>query len=328
MKAIVYTKYGPPDVLQLKEVGKPVPKDDEVLVKMYAVSLNQADWHMVTSDIFVARLMGGGLLKPRKTIPGADVAGVVETVGRGVTQFAPGDAVYGDLFSCANGGLAEYAVAPERILAHKPANLSFAESAAVPMAAVTALQGLRDIGHIQPGQKVLVHGASGGVGTYAVQIAKAFGAMITAVCSTRNLEQAKALGADYVIDYTKEDFTKNEERYDLIFAANGNRPIRDYKHALAPKGIYVMAGGSAAQIFQAVLLGSLFSEKGGRKLAALSAKVNQKDLLVIKELIEKGKVRPVIDKSFELSQTADAFRYLGGKHAQGKIVIEVAGEGA
>ncbi len=321
MKAIVYTKYGPPEVLELKEVEKPAPKDTEVLVKIHAASLNAYDWHLVRADIFLVRLMGGGLLKPKNTIPGADIAGRVEAVGKDIKQFQPGDEVYGDLAGCGNGGLAEYAAVPENVLVSKPANLTFEEAAAVPMAAVTALQGLRDNGQILPGQKVLINGASGGVGTYAVQIAKYFGAEVTAVCSTRNLEQARSLGADHVIDYTQEDFTQNGQKYDLILAANGYHPLSAYQRALTPQGIYVMAGGSMAQIFQAVLLGSRMSKNGGKQMRALSAKSNQKDLVFLKELLETGKIVPVIDKRYPLSEAAEAFRYLGEGHARGKVVV-------
>ena len=251
MKAILYTKYGSPDVLQLKDVEQPTPKDDEVLIKIRAASVNAYDWHFLTADIFLIRLMGGGLLKPKDSRLGADVAGRIETVGRNVKQFQPGDEVFGMV----KGGFAEYASAPESALWLKPVNTSFDEAAAIPMAAITALQGLRDEGHIQAGQKVLINGASGGVGTFAVQIAKSFDTEVTAVCSTRNLEQARSIGADHVIDYTKEDFTKNGQQYDLLFAANGYHSLSDYKRALTPKGIYVMAGGSMAQILQSMLMG-------------------------------------------------------------------------
>lgn len=319
MKAIVYTEYGSPDVLQLKELEKPTPKDDEVLIKIHAASVNAYDWHFLTADIFLIRLMGGGLLKPKNTRLGADIAGRVEAVGRNVKQFQPDEEVFGMI----HGGFAEYACAPENALALKPVNLSFEEAAAVPMAAVSALQGLRDTGQIQPGQKVLINGASGGVGTFAVQIAKSFGAEVTAVCSTRNLGQARSLGADHVIDYTKEDFTKKGQQYDLILAANGYHSLSAYKRALTPKGIYVMVGGSMAQIFQAMLMGSWMSETGGKKMGGVSAKIDQKDLGLIKELIEAGKVKPVIDRRYPLSEAAEALRYLGAGHAKGKIVITV-----
>ena len=320
MKAIICPKYGSPDILQFKDVEMPIPKENEVLIKVYAASVNAYDWHLLSADIFLVRLTGGGLLKPKNTIPGADIAGQVETVGRNVKQFQPGDEVFGDI---GHGGFAEYVCAPESRLALKPANLSFEAAAAVPMAALTALQGLRDEGRIQPGQKVLVNGASGGVGTFAVQIAKSFGAEVTAVCSPRNLDQAHAIGADLVIDYTREDFTQNGEQYDLIFAANGYHPLSDYKRALTPQGIYVMAGGSMAQIFQAMLLGSWMSKTGGKKMGGVSAKIDQKDLGIIKELLEAGKVVPVIDKRYPLSEAAEALRYLGEGHARGKVVITV-----
>jgi NADPH:quinone reductase-like Zn-dependent oxidoreductase len=323
MKAIVYTSYGPPDVLQLKEIAKPSPKEDEVLVKVHAASVNAYDWHLLTADIFLVRLMGGGLLKPKKTIPGADLAGRVEAVGRNVQQFRPGDEVFGDIAGSGGGSFAEYASAPEKALALKPANLSFEAAAAVPMAAVTALQGLRDQGQIQPGQKVLINGASGGVGTFAVQIAKSFGAEVTAVCSPRNLDQARSLGADHVIDYTQEDFTQNGQQYDLILAANGYHPLSAYKRALAPKGIYVMAGGSPAQMFQAMLLGAWMSKTGGKKMGGVSAKPSQKDLDFLKGLLEAGKVVPVIDKRYPLSEAAEALRYLGTGHARGKVIVTV-----
>jgi len=321
MKAIVYTKYGPPDVLQLQEVEKPAPKDNEVLIRIHAASANAYDWHLLKADPFLVRLMGGGLLKPKNKILGADMAGRVEAVGRNVRQFKPGDDVFGDLAGCGCGGFAEYVCAHEDALVLKPASLTFEEAAAVPMAAVTALQGLRDKGRIQPGQRVLINGASGGVGTFAVQIAKSFGAEVTAVCSTRNLDMARSLGADRVIDYTREDFTQNGQRYDLILAVNGYHPISAYKRALSPKGIYVMAGGSTAQIFQAVLLGPWMSITGGKKMGAVTAKPNQKDLAIIIELLEAGKVVPVIDKRYPLSEVPEALRYLGEGHARGKVVI-------
>ena len=324
MKAIVATKYGPPDVLQLKDVEIPTPKDDEVLIKIQAASLNAYDWHLLTADIFLVRLMGGGFLKPKNKIPGADIAGRVEAVGRSVTQFHPGDDVFGEI---SHGGFAEYACAREDRLATKPANLSFEEAAAVPMAALTALRGLRDKGRIQPGQKVLIHGASGGVGTFAVQMAKLFGAEVTAVCSTGKMDQARSLGADQVIDYTQEDFTKARQRYDLIFAANGYHPILEYRRALSAKGIYVMAGGTKAQIFQAMLLGPWISMAGSRKMGGLSANVNQKDLVFIKELLEAGKIRPVIDRRYPLSDVPQALRYLGEGHARGKVVISIELQG-
>jgi NADPH:quinone reductase-like Zn-dependent oxidoreductase len=323
MKAIIYTKYGPPDVLRLVDVEKPAPKEGEVLVKIHAASVNAADWHLLTADIFLVRLMTGGLRKPKNTRLGADLAGRVEAVGSNTRQFQPGNEVFGDIAHWGNGSFAEYVSVPEDALALKPANLSFEQAAAVPMAAVTALQGLRDVGQIRPGQKVLIHGASGGVGTFAVQIAKSFGAEVTAVCSTRNLEQARSLGADHVIDYTKEDFTQNGQQYDVILAVNGYHPLSAYKRLLTPQGIYVMAGGSMAQIFQAMLLGPLNSKTGGKKMGNVSAKANQKDLAYIIGLLEAGKVVPVIDKRYPLTETAEALQYLGAGHARGKVVITV-----
>ncbi|MCL4859135.1 MAG: NAD(P)-dependent alcohol dehydrogenase [Caldilineaceae bacterium] len=323
MKAIICTKYGPPDVLQFQEAPKPTPKGDEVLVKIYAASVNMYDWHLLTADIFLVRLMGGGLLKPKKPIPGVDIAGRIEAVGRNTKQFKPGDEVFGDISACDHGGFAEYVAVPERVLALKPSNLSFEEAAAIPMAAITALQGLRDQGKIQAGQKVLINGASGGVGAFAVQLAKSFGAEVTAVCSTRNLDLARKLGADRVIDYTKEDFTHNGQTYDLILAVNGYHPLSAYKRALTPQGIYVMVGGTPAQIFQAMLLGSWQSEKGGKKLGGFTAHANQQDLVVLKELVEAGKVVPVIDKRYSLHDAPEALRYLGAGHARGKVVITV-----
>jgi NADPH:quinone reductase-like Zn-dependent oxidoreductase len=324
MKAIVYTKYGPPDVLHLEEVEKPALNEDQVLVKVHAASINAGDWHFLTANPFPMRLMGIGLFKPKNTILGADIAGCVEAVGRNVKQFQPGDAVFGDVFGLGSGSFAEYVSVPESALALKPSNVSFEEAAAVPVAAVTALQGLRDQGHIQPGQKVLINGASGGVGTFAVQIAKAFGAEVTAVCSTRNLEMARSIGADHVIDYTKEDFTQNGQQYDLILAANGYHPLSAYKRALTPQGIYVFTGGLPAQTFQSLLLGPLMSKSDGRKMTSVMKKANQKDLLFIRDLLEVGKIRPVIDEYYPLSKTAEAFRYFEKVHARGKVVITIS----
>ena len=322
MKAIVYTKYGSPEVLQLKEVEKPTPRENEVLVKVHATSINAADWHLLTADIFLVRV-NMGLLKPKNTILGSDIAGQVEAVGKNVRQFKPGDAVFGDVYDHNFGGFAEYATVPESDLALKPANLSFDEAAAVPLAARAAVQGLRDVGRIQFGQKVLINGASGGVGTFAVQIAKYYGAEVTAVCSTRNLDLARALGASHVIDYTKEDFTQNGQRYDLILAANGYHPISDYQRALTPRGIYVMSGGSPAQLFQIMFQGSRMSKKDGQQMRSLTLKPNPKDLPLLKELLETGKVVPVIDKRYSFSEIPDALRYFGEGHSKAKIVITV-----
>jgi NADPH:quinone reductase-like Zn-dependent oxidoreductase len=322
MKAIVCKKYGSPDVLNLEEIEKPTPKEDEVLVKVHGASANAADWHLLRADPFLVRLMYG-VLKPKHEILGADIAGRVEAVGGNVKQFQPGDEVFGDLSGDGFGGFAEYVCARENALVSKPADMTFEEAAAVPMAAVTALQGLRDKGRIQPGQKVLINGASGGVGTFAVQIAKSFGAEVTGVCSTRKSDMVRSIGADHVIDYTQEDFTRNGQRYDLILAVNGYRPISDYKRALNAKGIYVMVGGSTAQIFQALLLGPWMSMTGSKKMGALSAKPDQEDLVFVKELVEAGKVMPVIDRRYPLSEVGEALRYLEEGHAGGKVVITV-----
>lgn len=321
MKATIYTKYGPPEVLQFKDVEKPTPKDNEILIKVHAASVNAADWHLLRAKPFLVRLMGMGLLKPKNKILGADISGRVEAVGRNVKQFQPGDGVFGDIFNCGLGGFAEYVCAHEDALVLKPDSLTFEEAASVPLAALTALHGLRDKGHIQPGQKVLVNGASGGVGTFAVQLAKYFGAEVTTVCSTRNLDLMRTLGADHVIDYTQEDFTKNGQHYDLILAANGYHSIFDYNRALSPKGIYVMSGGSGTQMFQAMLLGPWISMTGSKKMSSVSSKPNKNDLVFLKELLEAGKVVPVIDRRYPLSEVAEAIRYLEEGHAKGKVVI-------
>jgi NADPH:quinone reductase-like Zn-dependent oxidoreductase len=318
MKAIKFTQYGSPDVLQLQEVEQPVPKDNQVLVKVHAASVNALDWHRMRGDPFLVRL-SDGFRKPKNTSLGADIAGRVEVVGANVTQFQPGNEVFG----VCGGGFAEYARTAEKNLALKPGNLSFEEAAAVPVAALTALQGLRDKGQIQPGQKVLINGAGGGVGTFAVQLAKSFGAEVTAVCSTHNLNMARSIGADHVIDYTKEDFTKNGQHYDLIIAANGYHPLLHYRRALSPGGIYVVLGGSMAQLIQALLLGPLVSRMGSKKMGFLLSDSSQTDLLVVKELLEAGKVVPVIDRRYPLSETAEAIRYLEAGHARGKVIITV-----
>jgi NADPH:quinone reductase-like Zn-dependent oxidoreductase len=326
MKAIVYTKYGLPDVLHLEEVKKPALNEEKVLVKVFAASINASDWHLLTADPFPMRLMGVGLFKPKNTILGADIAGRVEAVGSKIKQFQPGDAVFGDVFGLGSGSFAEYVSVPESALALKPSNVPFEQAAAVPVAAVTALQGLRDQGHIQPGQKVLINGASGGVGTFAVQIAKAYGAEVTAVCSTRNLGMARSIGADHVIDYSKEDFTQNGRRYDLILAVNGYHPLSAYQRALTPQGIYVFVGGLPKQTFQSLFLGPLLSKRDGRKMTSVMKRANQKDLLLIRDLLEDGKVRPVIDECYPLCKTAEAFRYFEKGHTQGKVVIIAAQE--
>ncbi|HEX6480533.1 MAG TPA: NAD(P)-dependent alcohol dehydrogenase [Ktedonobacteraceae bacterium] len=320
MKAIVYTKYGPPDVLQFKEVEKPGPNDGEILVKIHAASANPLDWHLIRGAPFLARL-AGGLLKPKDPRPGADLAGQVEAVGSNVTQFQPGDEVFGAWM----GSFAEYTSVPENRLALKPTKSSFEEAAAVPVAAITALQGLRDKGRIQSGQKVLVNGASGGVGTFAVQIAKAFGAEVTGVCSTRNLEMVRSIGAEHVIDYMQEDFTKNGQHYDLIYDAVGNRSVSAYKRALNPNGTCVIAGfQNLPRLFEHMILGPLRSKAGNKKVGLMGiAKPNQKDLVFVKEFLEAGKVVPVIDRRYPLREVPEAIRYLEEGHARGKVVITV-----
>ncbi len=317
MKAIVCTRYGPPDVLQFKDIAKPTPADNEVLIKLYAASVNPVDLHLMRGKPFFLRLMSGGLRAPKREVPGHDIAGRVEAVGRNVTQFKPGD----DVFGACRGAFAEYVCALEDKLAPKPANSSFEDAAALPVAALTALQGLRDKGRIQPGQKVLIDGASGGVGTFAVQIAKSFGTEVTAVCSTRNLDTARSLGADHVIDYAREDFTKSAQRYDLILAANARHSISDYLRTLSQNGTYVMAGGGLVQALQVALFGPLLSRIGRKKVCFFIANINQKDLVFLGDLLAAGKVVPVIDRRYPLSGAAEALRYLAEGHAQGKIVL-------
>jgi NADPH:quinone reductase-like Zn-dependent oxidoreductase len=320
MKAIVYTEYGSPDVLRFEEVEKPAPGDNEVLVEVHAASANPADWHLMRAEPFLARL-ANGLLKPKNTRLGADVAGRVEAIGGDVTQLQVGDDVFGEMSLDELGSFAEYACVPEELLALKPARMTFEQAAAVPLAAVTALQGLRDKGRIQPGQRVLINGASGGVGTFSVQIARSFGTEVTGVCSTRNLDLVRSIGADHVIDYTQQDFTQTGQRFDLIFDAVGNRSASDLKRALSPNGICSVAGfTSLSRLFQTMLL-------GGKKVGMMkTAKANKEDLIFIKELLEAGKVVPVIDRSYPLAETAEAIRYLEQGHARGKVVIMVARE--
>ncbi len=326
MKAIVYTQYGSPDVLQFKDVEKPTPKDNEVLVKIHAASANPADWHTMRATPFLARLVNG-FFKPKNHRLGADVAGRVEAVGSTVTQFHVGDDVYGCLSLSEMSSFAEYVcVREDAALALKPANLTFEQAAAVPLAAFTALQGLRDTGHIQAGQKVLINGASGGVGTFAVQIAKSYGAEVTGVCSTRNLDMVRSIGADHVMDYTREDFTNNGQRYDLIYCAVGNRSISDYQRALKPQGACVIAGFTNMRLlFEYMILGPRRSKVGGKQVGLMpTMKPNQKDLTFLNELLESGKVEPVIDRCYPLNETAEAIRYLETGHAKGKVVIAVA----
>ncbi len=316
MKAIIYTRYGSTDVLKLEEIPKPTPGDNEVLVKVHAASANAADWHMMRGKPFLIRLMVGGLLKPKNKILGADIAGRVETVGRNVKQFQPGDEVFGDISECGWGAFAEYVCASEDAVILKPDNLTFEETAAVPIAAITALQGLRDKRQIKPGDKVLINGASGGVGTFAIQIAKSFGAEVTGVCNTKKLQLVRSIGADQVIDYTQEDFTQNGQLYDLIFDAAAYRSISDYKRSLSPKGMYLLVGGSMTRIIQVVLNKS-------KKIDNLVVKSNKKDLVFMKGLLESGQVAPVVDKIYPLNRVAEALRYLEERHVQGKVVIKV-----
>ncbi len=325
MKAIVYTNYGSPDVLQYKDVEKPTPKDNEVLVKIHAASANPADWHTMRATPFLARLVNG-FFKPKNPRLGADVAGRVEAVGRNVTQFQVGDEVFGCMTLNEMSSFAEYVcVHEDAALALKPANMTFEQVAAVPLAAFTAIQGLRDTGHIQAGQKVLINGASGGVGTFAVQIAKAFGAEVTGVCSTRNLDMVRSIGADHVIDYTKEDFTNSGQQYDLLYCAVGNRSISDYQRALKPQGACVIAGFTNMRLlFEYMILGPRRSKAGGQQVGLMSTmKPNKNDLVFLKELLEAGKVKPVIDRSYPLTETAEAIRYLETGRARGKVVITV-----
>ena len=318
MRAIVGNRYGSPDVLELREIDKPDPGDDEVLVRVRAASLNPADLYGVTGTPYVGRIFSG-LRKPKSNSVGADIAGTVEAVGKNVTQFRPGDEVFGR-----SRAFAEYVCIGEAV-APKPANLTFEEAAAVPVAAITALQGLRDKGQLQPGQQVLINGASGGVGTFAVQIAKALGAEVTGVCSTRNVDLVRSLGADHVIDYTKADFTRSDRRYDLLLDVAGSRSWRACRRVLNPQATLVIVGAPKGSR----LLGPL-GHIARVRLAALGssrtavffiAKLTRADLEVLRELLEAGKVTPVVDKRYELSETADAFRYLGEGHARGKIVV-------
>lgn len=323
MKAIMFHQYGSPDALTLEEVRKPAPKENEVLVKVHAASANAGDWHLMRGDPFLIRV-GYGLRKPKVNILGADIAGRVEAVGGNVTQFRPGDEVFGDISAHGFGAFAEYVAVPEEALVLKPARLTFEEAAAVPSAALTALQGLRDHGQVQPGQKVLINGASGGVGSFAVQIAKAFGAEVTAVCSTHKVEMVRSIGADHVIDYTQEDFTQSGQRYDLILAVGGAHSIYEYKRALSPEGRYVMVGGSSmTQFFQAMLLGPFISISGRQKMSLMMVKPKQSDLAFVKELLEVGEVVPVLDGIYTLTEVPDAIRYLEEGRAQGKVVISL-----
>jgi NADPH:quinone reductase-like Zn-dependent oxidoreductase len=320
MKAIVYTEYGLPDVLQLKEVERPTPKDNEVLIKVHAVSVNASDWEYLRGRPLYARL--GGLRKPRKRILGSDIAGQVEAVGTNVKQFQLGDEVFGDILDLM-GGFAEYVCAPENKLALKPASMTFEEAAAIPQAAVIALQGIRDKGQVQSGQRVLINGAGGSAGTFAVQLAKLYGAEVTGVDNTGKLDLMRSLGADHVIDYTQEDFTENGKQYDLILDVVAHRSVFAYKRALRPNGSYFFVGGSVATIFQILLLGPWIRRTTGKKIRILAVQPNTEDVDFMKELSEAGKVTPVIDRTYPLSEVPDAIGYVGEGQAKGKVVITV-----
>jgi NADPH:quinone reductase-like Zn-dependent oxidoreductase len=320
MKAILYRRYGSPDVLQVEETAKPNPGDAEVLIRVRAASINPYDWHFMRGTPYPIRTIAG-LRKPKDPRLGADVAGYVETVGARVTRFKPGDAVFG----MCRGAFAEYACASESALVLKPDHLTFEQAASVPIAALTALQGLRDKGRIQAGHQVLVNGAAGGVGTFAVQVAKSFGAQVTGVCSTRNLDMVRSLGADHVIDYTREDFTKGSQRYDLILDNVGNHSLSARRRVLNPKGVLVMVGaeasgwmiGTLARTIHALVLSPFV----GQKMVGILAKARKEDLTILCELMESGKVTPVIDRRYTLAEVPEAIRYLEKGHAQGKVVI-------
>jgi NADPH:quinone reductase-like Zn-dependent oxidoreductase len=323
MKAIVQTEYGSPDVLSLQEVDKPLLTADGVLVKVRAASVNAGDWHLMRGDPFISRLMFGGILKPKFKTLGMDVAGQVEAVGEAVTQFQVGDEVFGDLSECGFGTFAEYVSAVASALVLKPTNISFEQAATVPAAALTALQGLRDCGQIQSGQTVLINGASGGVGSFAVQIAKALGAEVTAVCSTNKIEMIRSIGADQIIDYTQADVTKNGQQYDLILDAAAYRSVFDYAPILKPNGSYVLIGGSISRLFQVLLFGSVISRMMRRKVKCLMVKPNRSDLVILKDLIEAGRIVPFIDRTYNLSEVPTAIRHIEQRQVRGKVAISV-----
>jgi len=320
MKAVVYKERGPPVVFQLIEIERPTPRDDEVLIKVHAASVNSWDWELLRHKPSMVSL--GKRSDPRYKILGADVAGRVEAAGKDAKRFRPGDEVFGDLCNSGWGGYAEYVCARENALMPKPASMTFEEAAATPQAGLLALQGLHDKGHIQPGQKVLINGAGGGVGTFAVQIAKSFGAEVTGVDSTMKLDLIRSIGADQVIDYTKEDYTKSGQRYDLILDVKVHRSIFDYTHALCPRGTFLLVGGSWGRILQFLLLGPLIRMSRGKKMGILAYKPN-KDLAFLTDLIEAGKVVPVIDRRYPLSEVPEALRYLGEGRVKGKVLITV-----
>jgi NADPH:quinone reductase-like Zn-dependent oxidoreductase len=320
MKAVVYTEYGSPEVLQFEEVPKPTPTDDEVLVKIEAVSVNRSDWEGLIGKPLYARL--GGLRKPRRHILGSDIAGRIEAVGSSVTRFQPGDEVFGDILS-RMGGFAEYVCARENSLAPKPAGMTFEQVAAIPQAAVIALQGIRDKGQVKPGQEVLINGAGGGTGSFAIQLAKLYGAEVTGVDSGGKLDFMRSLGADHVIDYTREDFTRTGKQYDLILDVIAHRSIFAYRRALRPGGNYYFAGGSVALLFQTLLLGPLIRRATGKNIRVLVVRPNLKDMVYITELYEAGKIVPVIDTRYSLREVPEALRHLGEGHPKGKIIITV-----
>ncbi|HEY6282688.1 MAG TPA: NAD(P)-dependent alcohol dehydrogenase [Nitrososphaerales archaeon] len=316
MKAIVRTKYGPPEILQLKEVERPTPADNEVLVKVHAASVNRSDWEMLTGTPLYARVGG------RHQILGSDIAGRVEITGRDATRFRPGDDVFGEIIG-RMGGFAEYVCAGERSLALKPARMTFEQAAAIPQAGVIALQGIRDKGQVKAGQKVLINGAGGGAGTFAVQLAKSYGAEVTGVDGPDKLGFMRSTGADHVIDYTKEDYTKDGRQYDLILDVIATRSVFASEGALRPNGSYFAVGGSVAILFQILLLGPWIRLSSGKKIRLLAVRPNLKDMIYMAELCEAGKIIPVIDRRFPLSETAEALRYLGEGHVRGKVVITV-----
>jgi NADPH:quinone reductase-like Zn-dependent oxidoreductase len=323
MKAIVQTDYGSTDQLRLTEVDRPTVPDNGVLLKVHAASVNSGDWRLMRGKPFPIRLMFGGVLKPKIKTLGMDVAGRVEAIGQDVTQFRVGDEVFGDLSICGYGAFAEYVCATEAALVHKPANVSFEQAATVPVAALAALQALRDDGQIQPGQKVLINGAAGGVGFFAIQIAKVLGAEVTAVCSTKKLEMMSSIRIDHVIDYNQTDITKNKQQYDLILDAAAYRSVFNYLPILNPTGSYVLIGGSTARFFQVMLFGTWISRISGRKVQCLASKPNQADLVILRDLLEAGKIVPLIDQRFNLSEVPTAINYLEQRQVLGKVAISI-----
>ena len=322
MKAAMIERYGNADAITLTEIEKPTPKDNEVLIKLKAASINASDWEALTGKPAYVRVFGGWL-KPKTTILGSDIAGQVEAVGKDVERFQPGDEVFGDLLWSDAGGFAEYVCARERFITLKPKGLTFEHASAIPQAGALALQGLRDKRQIQPGQKVLINGAGGGTGTFAVQLAKMYGAEVTGVDSTDKFEMLHTLGADHVIDYRHEDYTKNGRQYDLILDLVASRSIIAYRRALKPDGVCVMVGGNSSALLQVGLIGPRISKKGGKALGLLMLKTNPKDLDYLAELCEANKVVPIVDRCYPLDEVAEAFHYFGQKRAIGKVVITI-----